>query len=121
MKTTKNNPAKKRGGYQLPRNTEGNTPRQRLDAARAEAVEFENRRKREHWQTREEAEAAAAETASIIGSDLFGTLPLELAGRLSGRVFTPAEARLIVRAAVDSMVRAWIRGERVSASSIPAS
>ena len=110
---------KKPLGYQGYRDNTGRTPRQRLDAARAESVEFENRRKREHWQTREAAEAAASETASIIQSDIYGTLPLELAGKLSGRIFTPAEVRLAVRASVDTMVRGWIAGERVPKSSIP--
>ena len=110
---------KKPLGYQGYRDANGQTPRQRLDAARAEAVEFDNRRKRENWQTREEAEAAAQETAEIIQGDLYGTIPLALAGKLSGKVFTPAEVRNIVRAEVDSAVRAWVRGERVPAEAIP--
>jgi len=110
---------KKPLGYQGYRDDTGRTPRQRLDAARAESVEFENKRKRENWQTREEAEAASQQTAEVIQGDLYGTIPLALAGKLSGRVFTPAEVRNIVRAEVDAAVRCWIRGERVPASSIP--
>lgn len=108
-----------KGRYRIVRDAEGRTPRQRLDMARAEAVEFENKRQREKWQTKEEAVAKAQEAAEMIQGDLYGTIPLALAGKLSGRVFTPAEVRIIVRAEVDAMVRGWIRGEYVSASSIP--
>ncbi len=118
-KTTQSKKTKRPFGYQGYRDASGQTPRQRLDAARAEAVEFENRRKRENWQTREEAEAVAQETASIISGDLYSTIPLALAGKLAGKVFTPAEVRNIVRAEVDAAVRSWIKGERVPASSIP--
>ena len=77
------------------------------------------RKDREAWQTRAEAEAAAQETAEIIQGDLYGTVPLALAGKLSGRVFTPAEVRQIVRAEIDATVRQWVKGERVSAEAIP--
>ena len=119
MKTKAKPKEKKPLGYQGFRDDTGRTPRQRLDAARAESVEFENRRKREQWQTREEAEAAAMETAELIQGDLYGTIPLALAGKLCGRIFTTQEIRQIVRLEIDQAVRCWIRGERVPDSSIP--
>ena len=111
-------PKGKRGGYRMPRNADGLTPKQRLDTAKAEAQEFENRRKREEWQTRADAEQAARETAEIIQSDLYGTIPLALAGKLSGRAFTPGEVRAIVRMEIDSAVRNWVKGGRVPPESI---
>lgn len=107
-----------RGGYAGVRNEQGLTPRQRLDAAKAEEQEFENKRKRENWQTREDAEAAAQETAEIIQGDLYGTIPLALSVKLSGRVFTPMEVRQIVRAEIDAAVRQWVKGDRVSVKAI---
>lgn len=107
-------------GYAGPRDADtGLTPRQRLDVAKAEAQEFENRKNCESWQTREQAEAAAQETAEIITGDLFGTLPLALAGKLAGKTWTAPEIRLAVRAEVDAIVRAWVIGERVSAKALP--
>lgn len=102
----------------MPRNSEGLTPKQRLDTAKAEAQEFENKRNREAWQTRAEAEAAAQETAEVIQADLYGAVPLALAGKLSGRVFTPAEVRQIVRAEIDAAVRQWVKGDRVSKGAV---
>jgi hypothetical protein len=96
----------------------GLTPKQRLDTAKAEAQEFENKRDRENWQTRDQAETAAQETAEIIQADLYGTLPLALAGKLSGRAFTAPEIRIIIRNEIDGMVRQWVKGERVSEASI---
>lgn len=107
-----------RGPYNKRRGHDGLTPRERLDTAKAEAQEFDNRRERERWQTREQAEAAAQETAEVIQGDLYGTIPLALAGKLSGRVFTPAEVRAIIRAEIDSAVREWVKGERVSEKAI---
>ena len=97
---------------------DGISPHDRLDIAKAEAQEFENRRERESWQTREQAEAAAQETAEVIQSDLYGALPLALAGKLTGRIFTAPEVRQIVRAEIDLMVRQWVKGERVSERAI---
>ena len=112
-------PVRNRGGYAGPRDVKtGLTPRQRLDTAKAEAQEFNNKRERESWQTREQAEAAAQETAEVIQGDLYGTIPLALAGKLSGRVFTPAEVRAIIRAEIDAAVREWVKGERVSKEAI---
>ena len=102
----------------MPRNQDGLTPKQRLDTANAIAREFANRREEEKWQTREEAEAIAMQTAEIIQADLYGTVPLALAGKLSGRVFTPAEVRQIVRAEMDSVIREWVKGDRVSEKAI---
>ena len=93
--------------------------RARLTKAQASREEFEDRREREKWQTKEEAEATAQQVAETIQSDLFGTLPLELAGKLSGRVFTPYEVRAVVRSAVDGMVRAWIRGGGIPPDAVP--
>lgn len=102
-------------GYAGPRDkATGLTPKQRLDTAKAEAQEFENRKNLESWQTREQAEAAAQQTAETIQSDIYGTLPLDLAAKLSGKVFTPAEVRAIVRTSVDLMVRQWAKGGGVS-------
>jgi hypothetical protein len=108
-----------RGPYNKTRGKDGMTPRERLDTAKADAQEFQNRREEERWQTREEAEAAAQETAEIIQGDLYGTIPLALAGKLSGRIFTPAEVRAIIRAEIDAAVREWVKGERVSKDAIP--
>ena len=106
-------------GYAGPRDlATGLTPKQRLDTAKAEAQEFENKRDRENWQTRDQAETAAQETAEIIQADLYGTLPLALAGKLSGRAFTAPEIRIIIRNEIDGMVRQWVKGERVSEASI---
>jgi len=113
------NPDKRAAGkYSIARFKDGLTPKQRLDTANAQLRELEFKRETEHWQTREAAEQAAQETAEIIQSDLYATLPLSLAGKLSGRVFTPAEVRQVIRDAVDLMVRSWIIGERVSEKAI---
>jgi hypothetical protein len=103
-----------RGPYNKTVDHTGYTPLERLNIAKAEAQEFENLREREHWQTRESAEAAAMETAEIIQGDLYGTIPLALSGKLSGRVFTPQEVRVIVRSEIDFAVKSWVKGERVS-------
>ena len=108
----------KRGPYNKRRGPDGMNPRERLDTAKAEAQEFNNKRERERWQTREQAEAAAQETAEVIQGDLYGTIPLALASKLSGRVFTPAEVRAIIRAEIDAAVREWVKGERVSEKAI---
>jgi len=107
-----------RGPYNKKRGEDGLTPRERLDTAKADAQEFENRKNLESWQTRAQAEAIAQETAEIIQADLYGTLPLSLAGKLSGRVFTPAEVRQIIRAEVDAVVKEWVKGDRVSEKSV---
>jgi hypothetical protein len=106
------------GKYSIARFEDGLTPKQRLDTAKAEAQEFENRKNRENWQTREQAEAAAQQTAETIQSDIYGTLPLDLAAKLSGKAFTPAEVRAIVRTSVDLMVRQWVKGGGVSEKAI---
>jgi hypothetical protein len=110
---------KSKKSYSIIRDSKDQTPRQRLDAARAEAVEFDNRRKRECWQTKEQAEAAAQETSEIISGDLFGTIPMNLAGKLCGRIFTPQEVRVIIRNEINECVKLWIKGDRVPESSIP--
>ena len=106
------------GQYAIARFEDGLTPKQRLDTANARLRELEYRREEEKWQTREEAEAIAQETAEIIQGDLYGTVPLALAGKLSGRVFTPAEVRQIVRAEMDGVIREWVKGDRVSEKAI---
>jgi hypothetical protein len=98
---------------------DGLTPKQRLDTANARLRELEFQRETEKWQTRADAEQAARETAEIIAADLYGTIPLALAGKLSGRAFTPGEVRAIVRAEVDSAVKNWVKGERVPPESVP--
>ena len=106
------------GKYAIARFEDGLTPKQRLDTANARLRELEFQRETEKWQTREQAEAAAQETAEVIQGDLYGTIPLALAGKLSGRVFTPAEVRAIIRAEIDAAVREWVKGERVSKEAI---
>ena len=107
------------GKYAVARFKDGLTPKQRLDTANARLRELEFQIKTEHWQTRADAEQAARETAEIIQSDLYGTIPLALAGKLSGRAFTPGEVRAIVRDEVDSAVKNWVKGERVPPESVP--
>jgi hypothetical protein len=107
------------GKYSIARFDNGLTPKQRLDTANARLRELEYKREVEKWRTREEAEAIDQETAEIIQGDLYVTLPLSLAGKLSGRSFTPAEVIQVTRAEVDGLVRQWIKGERVPESSIP--
>ena len=106
------------GKYSIARFEDGLTPKQRLDTANARLRELEFQRETEKWQTREQAEAAAQETAEVIQGDLYGTIPLALAGKLSGRVFTPADVRAIIRAEIDAAVREWVKGERVSKEAI---
>jgi hypothetical protein len=110
---------KKRGGA-APRNSEGLTPKQRLDSAKADAQEFINRREREKWQTREEYDKGEQEKSEMIQADLYARLPSDLQSRLSGKVFTPAEVRAIVRECVDAMVREWVKGGAAPEASIPA-
>lgn len=117
MKTSKK-PSKQYIRKPGPRDSNGMTPRNRLDIAKAEAQEFENKRERERWQTREQAEQAAQETAEIIQGDLYATLPLALAAKLAGRSWTAAEVRIAVRDEVDAIVRGWVKGERVSEKAI---
>jgi hypothetical protein len=100
------------------RYADGMTPRQKLEHLKAVDLQRRMKREDEHWQTRADAEQAARETAEIIQSDLYGTIPLALAGKLSGRAFTPGEVRAIVRAEVDSAVRNWVKGGRVPLESI---
>jgi hypothetical protein len=52
-------------------------------------------------------EAGHAEAQELIRNDLVGTLPLRLAGELSGRTFHPAEVRVIVLKAVREIIRGW--------------
>jgi hypothetical protein len=117
-KATSNPDKRAAGHYSIARFEDGLTPKQRLDTANAIAREFQNRREEEAWQTKAQAEAIAQETAEIIQADLYGTLPLSLAGKLSGRVFSPGEVRTVIRAEVDAMVKEWVKGERVSAKAI---
>jgi hypothetical protein len=100
------------------RYSDGMTPRQKLDHLKAMTLQRAMKREDEEWQTRDEAERFAQETAELIQSDLYGTIPLALAGKLSGRVFTPQEVRLIVRAEVDAAVREWVKGGRVSEAAV---
>ena len=119
QKKAKTNPDKRAAGkYSIARFEDGLTPKQRLDTANAQLRELEFRRETEKWQTKEEAERIAQETAEIIQADLYGALPLSLAGKLSGKVFTPTEVRQVVRAECDLMVRQWVKGERVSDEAI---
>jgi hypothetical protein len=118
---TKIKPDKRAAGkYSVARFQDGLTPKQRLDTANARLRELEFQRETEKWQTRADAEQAARETAEIIQSDLYGTIPLALAGKLSGRAFTPGEVRAIVRKEVDAAVHSWIIGQRVIPESRPA-
>ena len=108
-----------RGPYNKRRGPDGLTPRERLDTAKAEAQEFANRRETEKWRTKEEAEARDQDTRELVQADLYSTLPLSLAGKLSGRVFNPGEVRQIVRAEVDVIVREWRKGERIPDGCMP--
>lgn len=102
------------------RYSDGMTPRQRLDHLRNIELHRRLNREEEEWQTREQAEAAAQETADQIGSDLYGTLPLALAARLGGKAMNAAEVRLVAREEVDKVVRQWVKAERVLPAAIPA-
>jgi hypothetical protein len=106
------------GGF---RYDDGMTPRQRLEHLKGVELEIKLKREKEEWQTREQAEAAAQETANLIGSDLYGTLPLALAARLGGKTLNAAEVRLVVRSEVDAVVRQWVKAGRVLPESILAS
>jgi hypothetical protein len=64
--------------------------------------------------------AAAQETAEMIQGDLYGTLPLAVAGKLAGAAQTAAEVRRIVRAEVDAIVRGWVKGGGVPKEAIKA-
>lgn len=107
-----------RGPYVKTRCPNGLTPNEWLTTVKAEREAFDLKKEQEHWQTREQAEAAAQETAEIIQSDLYGTIPLALAGKLSGKIFTAQEVRVIIRDEIDLAVRQWVKGERVSAKAI---
>lgn len=120
QKLTSNPDKRSKGKYQQVRMVDTMlTPKQRLDLAKAEAQEWENRKNNEGWQTREQAEAAAQETAEVIQGDLYATLPLSLAPKLSGRIFTTQEVREVVRSEVDAMIRQWIKGERINDKALP--
>ena len=103
----------------LGKNPNDLSPKERLDTANAIAREFANRREEEKWRTKEEAEARDQDTRELVQADLYSTLPLSLAGKLSGRVFNPGEVRQIVRAEVDVIVREWRKGERIPDGCIP--
>ena len=107
------------GGYAGARDESGLTPNQRLLVAKAEAQEFENQREREKWRTKEDAEARDQDTRELIQADLYSTVPLSLAGKLSGKIFTPAEVRLIVRNEIDIIIRQWRKGERIPEGCTP--
>lgn len=96
-----------KGLYAIARDTEGMTPKQRLDSLKADAQELENKVRRGELLERDEVERAHAEMREVLRSDLVGALPLRLAGELSGRKMNPQSIRAAVLAAVSDMLKSW--------------
>ncbi len=100
-----------RGGYRGARDDEGLTPRQRLDALKADLAAIELQKAHGELVLVSEVDAGHAEMRDVIRSDLLGTLPLRIAGQLAGR--GPLDAREIreaVLVAVREIIAGWAAG-----------
>lgn len=91
----------------MPSNLAEMRPRERLDAIHAMQALLDYRVRQGQLVEIAEVEAGHAEARELIRNDLIGTLPLRLAGELSGRVFDPAGVRTVVLAAVREIIRGW--------------
>lgn len=86
-------------------------PRERLDAIHAMQAMLDLQVRKGELVEKSEVEAGHAEMRELIRNDLVGSLPLRLAGELSGRVFAPAQVRAIVLAGVRDMIRGWAKAD----------
>jgi hypothetical protein len=94
-----------RQSYTIRRDADGMTPRQRLDAIKADRETFKHAVERGLYVHRDAVLQERREVAEILSSDL-----LSLGGRIGARlvgVKTPAEAKAIVDAEVVAMMKRW--------------
>ncbi len=84
-------------------------PRDRLDAIHAMQAMLDYKVRQGELVEKAAVEAGHAEMREIVRNDLIGTLPLRLAGDLSGRAHTPAEVRARVLAVVRDIIRGWTK------------
>lgn len=82
----------------------------RLDAAKAEAQEMQNRVRAGELVERAEVEAAHAEMREVLRGGL-ASLALRLAGDLAGRKQSAPAVRAVVQTAIADMVRGWSDAE----------
>ena len=95
-----------KSGYAAPRDGSGYTPRQRLDAAKADIAEMEREKLRGDLVSRSEVEARDKADAEILRSDL-ASLAAQLSGPLSGKKFSMPQVREIAMKEIQKMVARW--------------
>lgn len=102
----------KRGGA-APRNDEGYTPRQKLDAIKAQSAYIDLQVKRGQMVLKSEVDARDAADNEVLLSKL-KELSVNLPAKLSGRVFSSHEAKRIIDAAISEMVNDLRKGGDLS-------
>jgi hypothetical protein len=101
---------KPRGGYRGARDNEGLTPRQRLDALKADLASLDLAKQRGELVSLAEVEAGHAEMREVVRSDLLGVLPLKLGALLAGKSMEAREVREVVLGAVRDVLQSWAAG-----------
>lgn len=86
-------------------------PRERLDAIHAMQALLDLKVRKGELVEKSEVEAGHAEMRELIRNDLVGSLPMRLAGELSGRALDPAQVRAVVLNAVRDMIRGWAKAD----------
>ena len=105
-------------GYRLHRDADGLTPRQRVDARKADLLEIELAQKRGDLVSRADVEARDKADAEVLRSDLSALAP-KLSSRLSGKVFSIVQVREIVMAELVVMVSHWQEAALVGKEAMP--
>ena len=111
MKKTKKQPTNKGGGYRLPRDSEGMTPRQRLDTARAKIAEIELAEKRGELVAKSEIDRKLAADAEVVKSDLLHTLPQSIAGHAIALKCDQSALREVAKKCVIEIMQQWQKSE----------
>lgn len=99
-----------RGGYRGARDDEGLTPRQRLDALKADLASLDLAKQRGELVNRADVEAGHAEMREVIRADLLGTLPLRVSLALADKALPAREVRAVVLDAVREVLASWHAG-----------
>lgn len=102
-----NKSRKAHGGNRIPRDGQGYTPRERLDAINAAIRQQEYMVRKGQLLEVAQVEAGNADMREVIRADLLGTLPLRLAAELAGKTLDAAGVRALALGVVRELLTNW--------------
>lgn len=103
-------PAKPVRKYRVDRDDEGLTPRQRLDALKADLAALELAKQRGDLVPRADVAAGHSEMREMVRKDMLGTLPLKLGFALADKAIPAREVREVALGIVREVLRGWAAG-----------